>query len=88
MTVVWKKTASEQEPAKLSFSTTLYNDLVGTDINVNAVNNPNNVPVAYSIDNLEEGSDYTITENGENLTVNVNKTGVYTLRAKSNATDE
>lgn len=88
MTVVWKKAVSEQEPAELSFTTTLYNDLVGTDIKVNAVNNPHTVPVAYSIDNLEEGSDYTITDNGEDLTVNVNKTGVYTLRAKGSKTDK
>lgn len=88
MTVVWKKATSEQKPAELSFTTTLYNDLVGTEIKVNAVNNPHTVPVAYSIDNLEEGTDYTIDDEVEPLIVKVNKTGVYTLRAKGSKTDE
>lgn len=88
MTVGLKKQGSTLLPAQLSFTNKTYNELVNTDIIVNAVNNPNNVgQIYYSIDNLTEGEDYTIMSQGDNLKLNVKEIGVYTLRAKSEATD-
>lgn len=88
MTVGLKKTGSTLLPAQLSFTNKTYNELVNNDIIVNAVNNPNNVgQIYYSIDNLTEGEDYTIMSQGDNLKLNVKEIGVYTLRAKSEATE-
>ncbi len=88
MTVGLKKTGSTLLPAQLSFTNKTYNELVNNDIIVNAVNNPNNVgQIYYSIDNLTEGEDYTIMSQGNNLKLNVKEIGVYTLRAKSEATE-
>lgn len=88
MTVTWKRENNDLERPNLSFGeNVLYNELVNTDITVAAVSKPDDLDVNYSIDGLNEGEDYTITDNGENLAVNVNKTGVYTLRARSEAND-
>ena len=86
VTVVWKNKTSDLEIADLSFTQTVYNTTVGVETEVNAVNNPNNVATTYSIDCLNP-DEYTLTEADGKLAITVDKVGVYTLRAKSDATD-
>lgn len=86
VTVVWKDVNSDLEIANLSFDQTVYNTTVGVETEINPVNNPNNVAATYSIDCLND-DEYTLTEADGKLAVTVNKMGVYTLRAKSEATD-
>ena len=86
VTVVWKNKTSDLEIADLSFTQTVYNTTVGVENEVNAVNNPNNVATTYSIDCLNP-DEYTLTEADGKLAITVDKVGVYTLRAKSDATD-
>ncbi len=86
ITVVWKAKDASLEIADLSFTQTVYNTTVGVETEVNAVNNPNNVATTYSIDCLNP-DEYTLTEADGKLAITVDKVGVYTLRAKSDATD-
>lgn len=86
ITVVWKAKNSNLEIANLSFDQTVYNTTVGVETEINTVNNPNNVATTYSIDCLND-DEYTLSEADGKLAVTVNKMGVYTLRAKSEATD-
>ena len=86
ITVIWKSEQSNLQIANLSFDKTVYNTTVGVETEINKVNNPNNVDAKYSIDCLTEG-EYTLNETDGKLSVTVDKVGVYTLRAKSDATD-
>lgn len=86
ITVIWRNLNSGLEIADLSFDQTVYNTTVGVETEVNPVNNPNNVAATYSIDCLND-DEYTLTEADGKLAITVNKVGVYTLRAKSEATD-
>lgn len=86
ITVVYKNKNADLQIADLSFTQTVYNTTVGVETEVNAVNNPNNVATTYSIDCLNP-DEYTLTEADGKLAITVDKVGVYTLRAKSDATD-
>lgn len=97
ITVLVKGAGNTGEIADLKFDTKVYYGYVGEQISVNPVSSPNltegklsHADVSYTIDNLTEGEDYTVdasdAENG--LKVSVNKPGVYTLRAKTDANED
>ncbi len=86
ITVIWKDEKSNMQIANLSFDKTVYNTTVGVETEINKVNNPNGVDAKYSIDCLNDG-EYTLNEVDGKLSITINKVGVYTLRAHSDATD-
>ncbi len=72
---------------ELSFAKVVYSINVDEPTSVNAVTNPANLDVTYEIEGLST-SEYTITENGNELEITINTPGAYTLKATSAATDE
>lgn len=97
ITVLVKGAGNTGEIADLKFDTKVYYGYVDEQISVNPVSSPNltegklsHADVSYTIDNLTEDEDYTVdasdAENG--LKVSVNKPGVYTLRAKTDANED
>lgn len=74
---------SNLESADLSFETIVNNILVDEEATINAVINPNDRPITYSIANLSE-DEYEITpaDNGK-INVLVHTPGFYTLEATS-----
>ena len=97
ITVLVKGAGNTGEIADLKFDTKVYYGYVCEQISVNPVSSPNltegklsHADVSYTIDNLTEDEDYTVdasdAENG--LKVSVNKPGVYTLRAKTDANED
>ncbi len=87
--VLYEADNSSLKPANLSFDQTYYPIYAGEKITLPAVENPHNLPVTYTIQNLAEES-YTITPSADGKTIDVllDETGSYTLEASSKQTDE
>ena len=84
--VLWDAVDSSLEAAHLTFTPNVNGIIVGEKWTINAVNNPNNREITYSIPALDEADvDYSITpiDDGKKLEVLVSQPGSYTLQATS-----
>lgn len=84
--VLWDETDTAKQPAQLTFTPNVNGIIVGEKWTINAVNNPNNREITYSIPALDEANvDYSITpiDDGKKLEVLVRQPGSYTLQATS-----
>ena len=81
--VMWDVAGSNLDPAQLTFTPNVNGIIVGEKWTINAVNNPNNREITYSIPALDK-ADYSITPtNDGKLEVLVSQPGSYTLQATS-----
>ena len=80
--VMYDAASSDLKSANLTFTPNVNGIIVNEEFTINAVNNPFNRVVTYSIEGLED-TEYQITEDGDNLKVNVSVPGSYTLKAIS-----
>lgn len=87
--VLYESESSTLKTPDLSFSKVVNNLYVNEPSSINAVNNPNNKEITYSIENLADDQ-YTITPSadGKTIEVLVMTPGYYTLKATSPADDE
>lgn len=93
--VLYEADNSNLKPAELSFNQTYYGVYYQEPATLNAVSNPHNLPVIYSIQNLDADK-YTIvpSEDGKTIEVTLNvepasygELTAYTLEAKTAETD-
>lgn len=80
--VMYEPIGSDLKSADLSFDKVVNGIYVNEEGTVNAVNNPYNREIIYSIPNLAD-DEYVITTDGENIKVLVKVAGSYTLQATS-----
>lgn len=85
--VMYESAGSALKSPELIFEKNDYSMMVGEATTINAATAPEGVEVVYAIEGLN-ADEYSITEDGANLNVTVDKAGYYTLTAKSAATDE
>lgn len=87
--VLYEAEGSTLKTPDLSFTKVINNLYVNEPSSLNAVNNPNNKEITYSIENLADDQ-YTITPSadGKTIEVLVKTPGYYTLKATSPADDE
>lgn len=85
--VMWDAAGSELKSAELTFTPNVNGIYIDDIAEINAVNNPNNRTIVYTIPALAE-DEYEIEEVDNNkLHVRVSKPGSYTLEARSAAGD-
>ncbi|MBD5359965.1 MAG: hypothetical protein HDR87_04575 [Bacteroides sp.] len=87
--VLYEGENSDLKTADLSFNKVVNNLYVDEVATINAVNNPFDREITYSIDNLDEDK-YTIepSEDGKTINVMVSEAGYFTLRATSASDSE